>query len=535
MGALLHHSIDDSARKWPERESFRFDGRGLSYCELVDRANRLAQLLLAQGVRPGDRVGIYMNKGLELPVAVYGILKAGAAYVPIDAGAPSTRVQYIVDDCGIEHLITNSSRSRKALRLASQSSRLNSVIGVAVDDAAHVGVRSLPWESLGDRPAEDPGAAVGERDLAYIIYTSGSTGEPKGLMHSHASGLSYARMSAREYGVTPDDRLGNHSPLHFDMSTFEFLTGPLCGATTVMVPEEATMFPLSLAELIERERLTFWYSVPLALIQLLERGGIEKRDLSSLRWVLFGGESFPPKHLARLVELWPQARFSNSYGPAEVNQCTAYHVPPGPVDTSEAVPIGPVWRGAEGRIVDTLDREVKSGEVGELLICAPTMMLGYWGRADLDRQAFYRQRVEGDDDKVFYRTGDLVRERPDGNLVFLGRRDRQVKVRGYRVELEGIESVLSAQPGVAEAGVVAVPDASGTVELVAAVLAREGAEVDGGELRRRLARQLPAYAVPARVEVRASLGRTTSGKIDRRVLERELARRSRASESGAIS
>ena len=519
MGFLLHHSIDEAAQREPEREAFRFAGKGLTYAELVARAGRLACLLVEQGARSGDRIGVYMNKCLELPVAIYGILKAGAAYVPIDPTAPPGRVQFILEDCGVRQLITAPSHARKAARVAAGAPGLEQVIGAAGPAGDGEGSAFVPWETVDATPAGDPRARLVEQDLAYIMYTSGSTGVPKGLMHTHASGLAYARLSAREYDVQPEDRLGNHSPLHFDMSTFEYLTGPLCGATTVIIPEEVTLFPRSLAELIEREKLTFWYSVPLALIQLLEHGGIEERDLSSLRWVLFGGEPFAAKHLARLAELWPQARFSNSYGPAEVNQCTAYHIPPGAIDRDQPIPIGPVWPGAEGLVVDDDERRVTAGEPGELLIRAPTMMRGYWSRPDLNRRAFFRQALFPDFDKVFYRTGDLVRDRGDGNLLFLGRKDRLIKVRGYRVELDEVEAVLGTLPEVAEAAAVDLRDADDNVTIVAAVLPRQGATASTTALRRGAAGRLSAYAVPSRIEIVDSLPRTASGKIDRKAVK----------------
>ncbi len=523
MGFLLHHSIDESAQRDPAHQAFRFAGEGLSYAELVERSNRLAGLLMDQGVKPHDRVGIFMNKGLELPVALYGILKAGAAYVPIDPTAPTARILFMLKDCGIRHLITSASNARKAARAAVEAPGLECVVGTAKPTSAAEAKTFIPWEIVDTAPARDPQVKLVEQDLAYIMYTSGSTGVPKGLMHTHASGLAYARLSAREYGVRPTDRLGNHSPLHFDMSTFEVLTGPLCGATTVLIPEEVTMFPRSLAELMEREKLTFWYSVPLALIQLLEQGGIEERDLNSLRWVLFGGEPFAPKHLARLAELWPQARFSNSYGPAEVNQCTAYHVPPGDIDLEAPIPIGPVWSGAEGLVADRDGRAVAAGESGELLIRAPTMMRGYWSRPDLNRRAFLRRTLFPDFEKVFYRTGDLVRDRGDGNLLFLGRKDRLVKIRGYRVELDEVEAVLSALPGVAEAAAVDLREPEEHVTIAAAVLLREGSDTSADDLRRGAAKRLSVYAVPSRIEVCKVLPRTGSGKIDRVALRNSLA------------
>ena len=525
MGFLLHHSIDDSAERDGGHPSFRFEGRALSYGELAERSDRLAHLLIESGVRAHDRVGIYMNKCLELPVALYGILKAGAAYVPINPSAPQARVRFILEDCGIRHLVTNGTRAKQTHRIVTETPTVRCVIGAEADTApadvstAPGTVEFLPWAAVDGMPGRSPSVRLVEDDLAYIMYTSGSTGVPKGLMHTHASGRSYAVLSAREYGVRPEDRLGNHSPLHFDMSTFEYLTGPLCGATTVIIPEETTMFPLSLAELIEAERLTFWYSVPLALIQLIDRGRLGDRDLSSLRWVLFGGEPFPPKHLARLAEWLPGARFSNSYGPAEVNQCTAYHLRPGDIDVSAPVPIGKVWPGAEGLVVDNNDRPVTVGDRGELLIRAPTMMRGYWSRPEMNREAFFRVGLFPDFEKVYYRTGDLVRERADGNLVFLGRRDRQIKVRGYRVELDEVEGVVSSLPGVIEAAAVDVRDEEGNTQIVAAVLLGDDVDIDGDALRAGAAARLSAYAVPSRFEIREALPRTGTGKIDRRAVK----------------
>lgn len=518
MGFLLHHSIDEAAERAPDREAFRFEDRAITYADLVDRSNRLANLLIDEGVEPSDRVGIYMHKSLDLPVALYGILKAGAAYVPIDPAAPPARVRFIVEDCGIRHLVTNTSRAQQAMHVAADTRGLACVVGVPFGSPGDDATRAVSWESVAAAPPASPKVQCLEQDLAYIMYTSGSTGVPKGLMHTHGSGRAYATHSAREYGVRTDDRLGNHSPLHFDMSTFEYLTGPLCGATTVIIPEETTMFPMSVADLIERERLTFWYSVPLALVQLLEHGALEHRNVSTLRWVLFGGEPFPPRHLARLARLWPHARFSNSYGPAEVNQCTAYHVPGGDIDPDAPVPIGRCWSGAESLIVDGDGNVALPGETGELLIRSSTMMRGYWSRPDLNRRAFLRQPAFPDYEKVYYRTGDLVRERADGVLMFLGRKDRQVKVRGYRVELEEVEAVLSSLPDVTEAAAFPTQAEDGNVVIVATVLLADGAEVASDSLRRGAARKLPAYAVPSRIDIRESLPRTGSGKIDRRAL-----------------
>jgi amino acid adenylation domain-containing protein len=517
MGFLLHHSIDESAQRDPGHDAFRFDGTALTYEQLVRGADQLANVLIESGVRPGDRVGIFMHKSLELPVALYGILKAGAAYVPIDPATPTPRIEFIVQDCGLRHLVTSASRERRAAELADRVSGIEAVVGAHATGSSSA-CRFIPWQEVAAADRRTPRVRVTEQDLAYIMYTSGSTGTPKGLMHTHASGLSYARLSARTYGVGPADRLGNHSPLHFDMSTFEYLTGPLCGAVSVIISEETTMFPVSVGELIERERLTFWYSVPLALVQLVTSGDIEQRDARSLRWVLFGGEPFPPKYLWTLMDLWPYARFSNVYGPAEVNQCTHYHVPREDKGSADPIPIGIVWENSEGLVVDEEDDVVPAGMPGELLIRSPTMMNGYWARPDLNRTAFFDHEPFPGFRKRFYRTGDLVRERADGNLLFLGRRDRQIKVRGYRVELDEVENVIGGFDDVVEAAVIAVRHDDERVEIVAAVRLRPGCATGPADIRRRATDRLSPYAVPSRIDVRDAFPRTGSGKIDRRAL-----------------
>ena len=523
---MLHQAIDRSAERYPERPAFRFLDNTLTYAELVERANRLAWVLVGEGVDRGDRVGILLHKCMESPVAVYGIMKAGAAYVPLDPGAPVSRLRKTIQHCGIRCLITHTQKAQGVRELLDDAPLLECIIGIEL--AHHPRIRSLGWDSLeASRSDRAPESGVMEKDLAYIMYTSGSTGVPKGIMHTHASGISYARMAAETYGIEPADRLGNHSPLHFDMSTLDYFSGPLVGAVTVVIPEAYTKLPASLSRLIEEEQLTIWYSVPFALIQLLLRGTIEERDLSALRWILFGGEPFPPKHLNALRRLWPQARFSNVYGPAEVNQCTYYHIGNDEPYSDEAVPIGRIWPNAEGLVVDEKDQPVAEGASGELLIRAPTMMRGYWNQPELNERVFYRRPVAGGVSDVFYRTGDLVQDRGDGNLMFLGRKDRQIKLRGYRVELDEVESALTSHERVEEAAAYTMADSEDTRSIEAAVILKAGKQDTVDELRRHCASLLPWYAVPESVWLLEAFPRTTSGKIDRRALRGQALERQR--------
>ncbi len=519
MVYLLSQIIDRSAEKFPERRAFRFYDKTLSYSELSGRSNQLARILKSQGVRRRDRVGIFLNKCLAMPLAVHGIMKAGAAYVPIDPAAPAERLKYIIQHCGIRGLITQNSKLKILAGIIGET-ELDWLIGV--DGTSDVPIRTVSWQEVYDasHQALDAGPKT-EQDLAYIMYTSGSTGEPKGIMHTHHSGLSYAKLSAETYQLHERDILGNHSPLHFDMSTFEFFSGPLKGACTVLIPEEYTKLPASLSKLIADEQLTIWYSVPLALIQLLLRGVMETRDLRSLRWILFGGEPFPPEYLRKLMIRLPHARFSNVYGPAEVNQCTFYHIDKLPDNNEASIPIGRVWANSEGLVIDPHDQPVAPGTMGELLIRSPTMMQGYWNREDLNHEAFYYHVPFPGYKETFYRTGDLVQLSENGNYRYMGRKDRQIKTRGYRVELDEVEMNLVSHKQVEEAAVFPVPDAEGSTLISAAVTLKDNQMVAKSELMNYLKTRLPWYAVPRNINITKEFPRTTSGKIDRRALQQQ--------------
>jgi amino acid adenylation domain-containing protein len=522
MNYLLPHAVDRAADRAPDHEAVRCAGQALSYGDLARRSNGLARILVDEGVRRGDRIGIFTTKSVDVAVAMHGIMKAGAAYVPIDPFAPPARVAFLLRDCGITHLVTTDARLDLSGLLDQESHGLSMLVGAG----ARPGLRAIGWEDV-SRAAADapPPLQLTELDLAYILYTSGSTGTPKGMMHTHRSGLSFALWGALTYGLRADDRVSNHAPLHFDLSTFDFFAAEQAGATTVIVPEAITKLPADLARLIARERIAVWYSVPFALIQLLERGNLPSVDLSHLRWILFAGEVFPVKHLRLLMETLPHVRFSNLYGPAETNVCTYYNVPgPPPVTTDEPVPIGRPCANVETLVVDDRDQPVAPHVPGELLIRGAVTMRGYWGRPDLNARGFYRRPVFGGHyEDVFYRSGDIVEQLADGNLKYVGRKDRQIKTRGYRVELDEVESALLSCPAVEEAAAYAVPDGQGSNVIEAAVTAKDGQSTTADAVLAHVAERLPGYAVPVVLRVLEAFPRTSTGKIDRRQLVAQVA------------
>ncbi len=512
---LLADLVPAAADRAADAPAVRAHGVTLTAAELARRVDGLAATLVVSGVRRGDRVGVLLRKSAESVVAVHGVLAAGAVSVPLDPLAPPAYVARLVADCGVEVLITDDAGLRTVEAGLTADAPVRLLVGPATGAA---GRPTVPWaDTLAAGPHRRP--RILADDPAYVIYTSGSTGSPKGIVHSHRSGLRYAELAAETYGLRPDDRLANIAPLHFDQSTFELFAGPLAGACTVVVPEAHVRMPASLTALVAQERATVWYSVPSLLTSVLARGALEQRDLSSLRWVLFGGEVLPAPALRELMHRWPTARFSNVYGPAEINQCTFHHVDAPPADDAP-VPIGRAWPDTELLVVDDRGEPVDPGTPGTLLVRTATAMLGYWGRPD----PFVHRPGPGGLSQRWYPTGDLVEERPDGELVFLGRADNQVKVRGYRVELEGVEAAIAGLPGVEEAVVAVTPGPPDEAVLVAAVVPAPGVVLDVDALRRGLAALLPAHAVPVRFEELGPFARTSGGKIDRRLVRAALGR-----------
>jgi len=525
MGDRLPRVLPDllraAAAVRPEAEAVRCAGRSYTYAELDAVSDALAAALAGGGVGLRDRVGVYLPKRIETVAAVYGAMKAGAAYVPLDPRAPVARLAMVAEDCHIAALVTTPSRA-EGLLAAMPGHRPQLVILVDDGSAAEGPPASVGYEeAVGSRSAA-PDAPLIEDDLAYILYTSGSTGVPKGVMLTHRNALSFVQWCREEIPVGPDDRLSNHAPLHFDLSVFDLYLAAMAAVPVVLVPEDQAYFGTALVELVRDEAITVWYSVPSALMLMTKAAG-GPEAFSGLRAVVFAGEVYPTKHLAELRQaLPPGCGLWNLYGPTETNVCTYYRVPEILPEDGRTIPIGRACWNDEVFAWTDEAAEAGVGEEGELLVRGPTVMKGYWGRPERTAESLIPDPRPGGYGDPVYRTGDLVRLRPDGDYDFLGRRDHQIKSRGYRIELGEIEAALNAHPALAEAVAVAVPHEEWGTAIVACVCLRDGEGLSATELKRHLAGRVPRYMIPARIEFMATLPRTSNGKIDRQALQRQV-------------
>jgi amino acid adenylation domain-containing protein len=479
----------------------------------------MAASLVELGVRRGDRVGILLPKQPEAIAAVYGVMKTGAAYVPLDPRAPEAYTAVICSDCDPSALITTRSRATGVLDVL-EARRASPPRGVVMVDEARGGSDHLQVPSISYSEAAAPPGAPSVRgtrgDLACLLYTSGSTGAPKGVMHTHDALLAGTRWFCRTMGVGPDDRLYAHAPLHFMLSVYGVFPAALRSATSVLSMIEQPL-PSDLAQLVSAEGVTVWVSTPFPLRLLM--AGAKRRSLASLRTVMCGGGSLLGSDVGTLRSLGSDARVWHSYGSTEALAVCCHLVEDVP-DASRPVAIGEPIDDVTVLLVGDGDRAGQPVQEGELYVGSPRLMQGYWG--DPERTAQVLVPHPSQEGGRLFRTGDVVRWLGDGKLEYVKRTDLTVKVRGYRVDLNEVEAVLNGHPATRESVVVAAPHPHWGVTIVAYLELRDGARATERQLRGHVAARLPSYMVPARIVTMSKLPRTSTDKVDRQRLAAEL-------------
>ncbi|GAT70671.1 non-ribosomal peptide synthetase [Planomonospora sphaerica] len=495
--ATLDRLFRERARARPGAVAVRSGDAVVDYGTLDRWSDAVADGLRARGARRDEPVAVLLGRGPAAVAGVLGVLKAGAAYLPVDPAAPAERVATILADASVRLALVPG---------GSGGPGGGDGTGGAGPDSAgvlpgHVAAVPVPGPPAGGTPSASPASPVCEPgDLAYVLYTSGSSGVPKGVMVEHRSVAHFSRAIAADYEITESDRVLHFAPLTFDVSVFEIFTTLLAGAELVVAGDEERRDPELLTALMRRTGVTV-AELPPALMPLLDQ-----RRLPDLRLVSVGGEAFP----GGLVAEWTagERRFVNGYGPTEATVAVTLMNCVGSYDRNP--PIGRPMAGHQAFVLDERLRPVPPGVPGELCVAGPGVARGYLGRPELTAERFVdNPYADGEATARLYRTGDLARWLPGGNLDFLGRTDRQLKLRGFRIEPGEVEAVLTRQPGVEQAVVTVVAGADGERVLVGYAVGTADAEA----VRRGAAALLPGYMVPVVVTL-DELPLTPHGKVD---------------------
>ncbi|WP_437667767.1 amino acid adenylation domain-containing protein [Sorangium sp. So ce1182] len=497
----IHALFEAQVERTPDAVALVYEGQKLTYRELDARANQLGRHLQRLGVGPDVLVGLCVERSLEMVVGLLGILKAGGAYVPLDPTYPAERLSFMLEDTGVPVLITQ----RRLLATLSEH-LAHGPLESGPRSRARVVCLDADPDLLAAQGDDPPEALATPGSLAYVIYTSGSTGQPKGVLLEHRGACNLAKAHLPLFPVGPGTRVLQFASLSFDGSTWEIVMALSAGATLYLAPREAILPGRPLLDMLQNERIELVAMPPSVLAAL------PAEALPDLRTVIVAGEPCP----AELVARWaPGRRFINGYGPTETTVCATAAVCR---DGSQKPPIGRPIANAKIYLLDQHQQPVPVGVPGEIYIGGAGLARGYLNRPELTAERFIRDPFGAEPGARLYRSGDLGRWLPDGNVEHLGRIDQQVKLRGYRVELGEIESVLLQHPAVREAVVVAREDAPGDKRLVAYLVAREAPLPGVSELRSYARSKLPEYMVPAAlVELRA-LPLSPNGKVDHKAL-----------------
>jgi len=490
----IHELFAEQAARTPDKIAVTVGDERVTYRELDERANRLAHYLRRQGVGPNKLVALCLNKSPEMIVSLLAVLKAGGGYLPLDPGNPAERLQFVMEDSGAAHLITTAALAGKVPAAVPAT--------VLIDEDS---------EAIGLEPTTAPDSTAGPQDLAYCIYTSGSTGKPKGSLIEHRNVVRLMVNDKLQFNFSSADVWTMFHSYSFDFSVWEMYGALLYGGRLVIVPEQVSKDPALFLDLVINEKVTVLNQTPTAFYNF---ASLDQGQSLALRYVIFGGEALRPALLQEWRAAHPQVKLINMYGITE----TTVHVTFKEIDdehvATDTSNIGVPIPTTTTYIFDDELRLLPVGVPGEICVGGGGVCRGYLGRDELTRRKFVANPYKPEE--KIYRSGDLGKLLPSGEMVYMGRSDDQVQIRGFRVEPGEVQSQLLTHPSITRAEVIAKTMHHGAVELVAYVVAAD--EVDVTELRTHVASALPHYMVPSAFVFIDQIPLTPNGKVDRRAL-----------------
>ncbi|MCS6994176.1 MAG: amino acid adenylation domain-containing protein [Anaerolineales bacterium] len=515
MTTLVHHYLERSAACYPHRIALTDGRNALTFARLNTAANQIAGFLAGRGIGRGERVVYFLRRSLDCVVATLGIAKSGAAYVPLDQKTPPERWHRIVTDSTPRALLCHAATLDETLERRKALASSPPVICLEpVSEPLPADVFVLDMQTDSSPVPLQPVCFAD--DPAYVLYTSGSTGAPKGVIVTHGNITNYIDWALAYFDLTVSDRILGTAPFHFDMSTFDIYCALGAGATLCIASDDLLLFPEVLVRFMEQQEITVWKGVSSLLMYLCRAGVLRPGRLPALRTVIFAGEPLDARYLRQWMETFPRTAFYNGYGPTEATGISlCYHVqrPPEP---GEPIPIGKPCKGGQALLLDENDQPVPQGAIGELCLAGDGLAKGYLNDPQKTDSRFTPPPPGCAAGDRIYRTGDLCRQLPDGNYVFVSRKDHQVKWMGYRIELGEIETHLMACEQVKAAVVLLLETQNGLKELAAFVESEE--EINPCVLSAFLEKRVPYYMLPRRFIRVKALPRNDRGKIDRQAL-----------------
>ncbi len=512
MKILVHDFLRDSADRHPDKTFLICDRQVRSFGQVDHDSDRLACDLQRAGIRRGDRVAVFMENSAELVVSVFGILKAGAVFVIINPTTKAKKLAYILNDCGVKAIVVHPALARVVGSVLWEAPSVSTVIWAdQPEEGAPAG--RLFAQILGEPHAGPTDPGLIDNDLCTIIYTSGSTGDPKGVMLTHRNMANTAWAISTYLGNVPEDVVICVLPLSFDYGLYQVITGARIGFSVVI--EKSFAYPYQILKRMAEQRVTGLPGVPTIFATLLQMAPFEGLDLSSLRYISNTAAAFPPAHIRRLQELFPQATIFSMYG---LTECTRVsYLDPARLD-DKISSVGKAMPNEEVYVVGEHGERVGPGVIGELVIRGANVMRGYWGKPKETAERLREGDIPGE--KVLY-SGDLFRMDEEGFLYFVGRKDDVFKCKGEKVSPKEIENVLYEMESVAEAAVLGVEDPIDGTAIKVLVVPRNGTLLTEQHVRQHCRANLENYMVPKFIEIRDVLPKTESGKIKKSTLKTE--------------
>ena len=495
--------VDFAAEKYGDRTAFSDTYGSISFKEL-QKSSRILASSLMRAVTTGKTlpVMVYMPKSIKSIVTFMGSMYAGSPYVPMDYAVPMARFKATAQNLCPTVVITDQDGKAK------------------LTDAG-VDVPILIYDELvsGNIDNDKINAVLNtstDLDPAYIMYTSGSTGTPKGVTISHRAVLDYTKWLTDTFDINSESIIGMQSAFHFDNSVFDMFATLYTGCRTVIIPEVLFMYPEKLFDFLGEENISIIFWVPTVMISVANSGILTQKQLSKLKLILFAGEVMPIKQLNQWIDTYPDCTFVNMYGPTEATDIVLYYTVDRRFSAGETLPIGIPCANMKALILDEDGKECKKGEQGELYIGGSGIASGYWNSPEITKKAFVQNPLNKMYCDRLYRTGDLVYEAPDGNIMFVGRADSQIKLRGNRIELGDIEAATAAIDGIDNCCAMFSQE---TEEIY--LFLETQAEIVQRKFNMELKKTWPAYMIPQKIVSMAKFPHTPSGKIDRQTLKKQ--------------